>query len=287
MKKALLASAVLFASSAAYAADYGVVHPFYTPAKGKTVSVTALDYEHRAGRDKDADRKTRGSEIKLSEKIEFGVTDNFQVGFDIARAWEAIKEKSNIWRWTNKNREYENAWGIKAGYNIINDGKTFLNVGLRYGQDVSRDDNAFNDNDEHGKYVKIDAFGGYNLDKVTVFGGIGYERQIDGEKQIVYPWGNVDRTEKTRVYSLKAGAFKQFNKEFSACTSLSMEINRTTGEKEKEYWWNIGADYSLAKNMAVETTASYLIDDDADNRILGNTDVHRAYKLGVDFKIAF
>ena len=287
MKKFLLATAAVFASTSAFAADYGVVHPFYTPAKGKMVSVTALDYEHRAERDKDNDRKNRGSEIKLSEKIELGVTDDFQVGIDIARAWDTVKEKSNIWGGTNKTREYTNSWGIKAGYNIINDGKAFLNVGLRYGQDVSRDDNAFNDDDKHGKYVKIDAFGGYNLDKVTVFGDIAYERQIDGEKQIIYPWGNVDKTEKTRVYSLKVGAFKQFNKEFSACTSLSMEINRTTDEKEKEYWWNVGADYSFAKNMAVEATASYLLDDDADNRILGNTDAHRAYKLGVDFKIAF
>ena len=277
MKKALLASAVLFASSAAYAADYGVVHPFYTPAKGKTVSVTALDYEHRAEKDKANDQKTRGAEIELSETLELGVTDNFQVGVDIARSWETAKAKSGVWNIQFKTREYINTWGIKAGYNIINDGKAFLNTSLKYGQDVTKDDNAFNDDDEHGKYVKIDAFGGYNLDKVTVFGGIGYERQIDGEKQ----------TEKTKIYSLKVGAFKQINKEFSAYTSLSMEIDRTTGDKEKEYWWNIGADYSIAKNMAVETSASYMLDDDADNRILGNRDVHRGYKVGVDFKIAF
>ena len=287
MKKALLASAVLFASSAAYAADYGVAHPFYTPAKGKTVSITALDYEHRAEKDKDDDQKTRGAEIELSETLELGVTDNFQVGVDIARSWETAKAKSGVWNIQNKTREYVNSWGIKAGYNIINDGKAFLNTSLKYGQDVTKDDNPFNDDDEHGKYVKIDVFGGYNFDKATIFGSIAYERQIDGEKQIVYPWGNVDQTEKTKIYSLKVGAFKQINKEFSAYTSLSMEIDRTTGEKEKEYWWNVGADYSIAKNMAVETSASYMLDDDADNRILGNRDVHRGYKVGVDFKIAF
>ena len=53
MKKVLLATAAVLASTSAYAADYAVVHPFYTPAQGKFVSSTEYNYAHAFKRNKD------------------------------------------------------------------------------------------------------------------------------------------------------------------------------------------------------------------------------------------
>ena len=87
MKKFLLATAAVLASTSAYAADYAVVHPFYTPAQGKFLSTTALNYEHASMKAKDFDAKRRASDIAVSEELKFGVTDDIQVGVFVARDW--------------------------------------------------------------------------------------------------------------------------------------------------------------------------------------------------------
>ena len=95
MKKFLLTTAAVLASTSAYAADYAVVHPFYTPAQGKFVSTTSLEYEHATTRDKNFDVKYRTSEITLSEGIKYGVTDDIQVGLTIERDWSKLKMTDN------------------------------------------------------------------------------------------------------------------------------------------------------------------------------------------------
>ena len=284
MKKFLLATAAVLMSTSAYAADYGVVHPFYTPTKGKFVSTTSFDYLHSAIKQKIANEKMRDSQKTVSEAVEYGVTDDVQIGVSVSRDWAKTKNKGDFMGVpvNEKSTDYTNAWSINAGYNIINDGKAFLNVGLTYSQNTNTEKNMGEKDKEHAKNVALDVFGGYNFDAVTVFGGIGYDRQVDGEKEAVA--GSKD--EKTKLYTLEAGVFKAFNDQISARTSLSADIDETKDSKERTYWWNVGVGYSIAKNMAFGVNASYMIDNDVDDHTL-RVDTHRAYRLGMDFTIEF
>ena len=284
MKKFLLATAAVLASTSAYAADYAVVHPFYTPAQGKFVSTTALDYEHASMQDKAWDWKTRGHEITLSEELKYGVTNDIQVGIEISRDWMKGKGKdAEGLVLPASTHEYTNYWGLTAGYNIINDGKAFLNASLTYSQTVGKTKPTWTNDDEHAKVIGLEIFGGYNLDEFTVFGSIGYVRQIDGEKENLL-MGTKD--EKDKIYTLEAGVFKAFNNQISAKASLSAEIDETKNAEERSYWLNVGGDYSLSKKMAVGVNAGYLIDNDVDDRTIV-PDTHRGYKLGVDFTVEF
>ena len=296
MKKFLLATAAVLASTSAYAADYAVVHPFYTPAQGKFLSTTALEYKHSFRGDKDGmTAKATLSEKTLSETVEYGVTKDIQVGLSVARDWN--KEKMHFADgWMNPiEREYINSWELSAGYNIINDGKAFLNVGAAYSQSVGKEkpfDPAIEmKNDEHAKYLGLTVKGGYTLDEFTVFGKIGYTRQVDGEKEFNDGW-EIDREEKARTYELEAGIYKAFNDQISAWTSLSADIN--DGEY-REYGLNAGAYYTIAKDMAVGVKGAYVFENDVRGHDIDlgvrvtrkDEEAHRIYKLGVDFKIAF
>lgn len=289
MKKFLLATAAVLASTSAYAADYAVVHPFYTPAQGKFVSTTELEYEHTAVQDKGFDWKVRTMETTLSETVKYGVTNDIQVGLTIGRDWGKLKEKDAAGTWTFEPRSYTNSWGLSAGYNIINDGKAFLNVGLQYSQIVVQDGgDGKTDDDEHGKFIDLEVSGGYNFDDVTVFGSIDYTRQVDGEKEGFLAWP--PQGGKDSIYTLEAGVFKAFNDQISARTSLEIEIDRTKDERERTYWWNIGADYSISKKMAVGVDFGYMLKNDKDYNFAAptpETDMHSAYKLSVDFTVEF
>ena len=273
MKKFLLATAAVLASSSAFAADYGVVHPFYTPAKGKVVSTTSFDYENTFTKDKDGDAKLLDFETTLTETVEYGITDDFQIGALISKEYEKDKTKGDWGTWNE--RSYYDAWGISAGYNIINDGKSFLNTHLEYQQILVEEKTPNDFGRVHGRYIELKIFGGYNFDGITAFGGITYDRQIDSSAKDV---------EKYKEYDLEAGVFKKINDQISARTSLTAEINKTKDDEERTYWWNVGAEYSIAKNMAVGMNASYMLDNDKDHGALDN---HRAYKVGVDFKVEF
>lgn len=281
MKKFLLATAAVLASTSAYAADYAVVHPFYTPAQGKFVSTTELEYDRSLTPEKTLDWKGLESEVTLTEGVKYGVTDDIQVGIEISRDWGKNKWKTNTGFGVGASRHsYTNSWQLDAGYNIINDGKAFLNASLTYGQTVLK--RKGRDDDEHAKIIGLEIFGGYNFDAVTVFGSIDYTRQIDGEKENPF----LGRTgEKAKIYSLEAGVFKAFNDQISAKASLSADINETKDAEERTYWLNLGADYSISKKMAVGLNAGYLLDNDVDDFRMPAT--HSAYKLGVDFTVEF
>ncbi|MBO4521130.1 MAG: porin [Alphaproteobacteria bacterium] len=288
MKKFLLATAAVLASTSAYAADYAVVHPFYTPAQGKFLSTTALNYEHASMKAKDFDAKRRASDIAVSEELKFGVTDDIQVGVFVARDWEKMKEKDALDPFPREaNREFTNTLGFGVGYNIINDGKAFLNAALEYRREFTRDGNEFVDDDEHDRYVKLGVTGGYDLGEVTVFGSVAYDRQIDSEKELNVPGFFVEHEYKEKLYTLEAGVFKAFNDQISARTSLEINIDKTKQDKERTYTWKVGTDYSISKTMAVGLTAAYMLDNDVNNHPEGDVDVHRQYNLGIDFKIAF
>ena len=276
MKKFLLATAAVLASTSAYAADYAVVHPFYTPAQGKFVSTTELEYEHSLIRAKVFDVKRIDSEITLSEEVKYGVTDDVQVGLTIGRDWSKRKMKSNTAVTGPAGRDYTNSWGLNVGYNIINDGKAFLNASLGYAQTVTADNDPANNDEEHAKIIDLEFLGGYNFDAATVFGSIGYTRQVDGEKLV----------EKSKIYSLEAGVFKAFNDQISAYTTLSADIDETKDAEERTYWWNVGADYSISKKMAVGVNAGYMLANDKDDATMV-PETHSAYKLGVDFTVEF
>ena len=284
MKKFLLATAAVLASTSAYAADYAVVHPFYTPAQGKFVSTTELEYERSLTPDKAFDAKELESSVTLTEGVKYGVTDDIQVGIEIGRDWGKDKWKSNTGLGgVAADHTYTNSWELTAGYNIINDGKAFLNTSLTYGQTVLKLKGF--DDDVHAKIIGLEIFGGYNFDAVTVFGSIDYTRQIDGEKENLF----LLRTgEKAKIYSLEAGVFKAFNDQISAKASLSADIDETKDAKERTYWLNLGADYSISKKMAVGVDFGYMIDNDKDATPLWTPPAtHSAYKLGVDFTVEF
>ena len=300
MKKFLLATAAVLASTSAYAADYAVVHPFYTPAQGKFVSETSFDYTHEFRGDKNGVMaKATRSDKTITETVTYGVTNEIQVGLSVARDWEKTKNHfaDGTGLLVDTGKEYVNSWQLDAGYNVINDGKTFLNVGMSYSQSVGKDKpfDPINDikNDEHGKFIGLSVKGGYNFDDFTVFGNIGYTRQIDGEKEFNNGFW-IDEREKSRDYSLEAGVFKAFNDQISAWTSLSADIE--DGEK-REYSLNAGADYSFSKDMAVGLKASYVFENDVRGHdydgFMGvrftrkDQEMHRIYKLGIDFTIAF
>ena len=281
MKKFLLATAAVLASTSAYAADYDVVHPFYTPAQGKFVSTTELEYNRSLTPDKTFDWKELESEVILTEGVQYGVTNDIQVGIEISRDWGKDKWKTNTGFGAGApQRSYTNAWELNVGYNIINDGKAFLNAKLGYAQTVIKQ-KGVND-DEHAKIIGLEIFGGYNFDAVTAFGRIGYDRQIDGEKG----FAGVSLP-KARIYTLEAGVFKAFNDRISARASLSADIDETKDNEERTYWLNLGADYSISKKMAVGVYAGYMFDNDKDDATLWNPETHSAYKLGVDFTVEF
>jgi len=284
MKKFLLATAAVLASTSAYAADYAVVHPFYTPAQGKFVSTTAFEYEHtNTHMFKDDFGRLKGSDKTFSEAVEFGVTDDIQVGLSASRTWDKMKLYDETgFMAPDGGKEYINQWKLSAGYNVINDGKTFLNVGLNYSQTVSKDGNRDpmdpEEHDMHGKYIGIEVLGGYNFDDFTAFGGIGFDRQVDiNEKEV----------EKSKDYTLEAGVFKAFNDQISAQTSLAVEFDMTKGGKERNYWWNVGADYSISKKMTVGLNAAYLLRNDIREKESKGDELHRAYRIGMDFTIEF
>lgn len=300
MKKFLLATAAVLASTSAYAADYAVVHPFYTPAQGKFVSETSLEYTHEFRGDKNgAMPKETRSDKTISETVEYGVTDDVQVGLSVARNWEKTKNHfaDGTGLLVDTEKEYVNSWQLDAGYNVINDGKTFLNVGVSYSQSVGKDkpfDPAFEiKNDVHGKFIGLNVKGGYNFDGFTVFGNVGYIRQIDGEKEF-NNGGWIRESEKTKDYSLEAGVFKAFNDQISAWTSLSADIEDGA---EREYSLNAGTNYSFSKDMAVGVKAAYVFENDVRGHDYDvftgvrstrkDQEMHRIYKLGVDFTIAF
>ena len=302
MKKFLLATAAVLASTSAYAADYGVDHPFYTPAQGKFVSTTEYNYTHAFRRNKDGQTpKTAAFEREFSETLKYGVTNDIQVGLSLSRSKVEGKEWEDGVDWFDDSRSHTHGWELSAGYNVINDGKAFLNVGLVYSQEAEREKldvvaNPFDiQKDENSKAVRLEVSGGYNLDVATVFGAFSYERQIDGEKQIIIPWGGAVQFDKSRSYVLEAGVFKAFNDQISARTSLSVEADETKGEKQRTYWWNVGAAYSFNKDMSVGLNASYLLEDDLrGQRFDGidyvsrrNEELHSTYKVGIDFTIAF
>jgi len=296
MKKFLLATAAVLASTSAYAADYAVVHPFYTPAQGKFVSSTEYNYTHAFKGNKNGQTpKTAAFDREFAETLKYGVTNDIQVGLSLSRTWGQGK----VWDDTNpmrnwEQRTYTNSWELSVGYNVINDGKAFLNAGLAYSQDVSSEKPTGWRDDEHAKNISLQVNGGYNLDAVTVFGSIRYDRQIDGEKED--EWLN-RRDEKDSIYTLEAGVFKAFNDQISARTSLSADIDATKGDKQRTYWWNVGADYSFNKNMAVGLNASYMLEDDVRGKRYDwvndmyvsrkGDELHSAYKVGIDFTIGF
>lgn len=268
MKKFLLATAAVLMSTSAYAADYGVVHPFYTPSKGKVESVTNFRYVHFSYSNKDGNtREDVQINKELDENVTYGVTDDIQIGLNLSRDY--------VRRGIVKH--YNTGWGINAGYNIINDGKAFLKAGLGYSQAVNKTKGFAND--AHSKGIGLTVLGGYNFDEFTVYGSTSYDRQIDGEK----------RAEKSKEYGFRAGVFKQFNDQISANTSLSAFFSDT---EQRNYWWNASADYSFTKDMSVGVDASYLLDMDlrGKNRRGGSRkaeEVHRGYDFEVNFKIAF
>ena len=280
MKKFLLATAAVLASTSAYAADYAVVHPFYTPTKGKFISTTAFDYEHSFSRAKDWDMKETDFEKTFTETVKFGVTEEVQVGLSASRGWGRDKDK--IPGLIGNVKGIENDWKFDIGYNVINDGKAFLNVDLAYSQEVikfspRREEMGVAIGNDHNKYIDLTVLGGYNFDDVTVFGSVNYNRQVDSIK-----W-----QEKDKIWTLEAGAYKAFNDQISARASLSAEIDKTKDSEERTYWLNAGVDYSISKKMAVSAKASYMLDNDVDDHPLFDVDTHSAYKLGVDFKIEF
>ena len=265
MKKLLLATVAVLASSSAFAADYDVVHPFYTPAKGKTISKTSFDYQHYFGKTANGVVKNTFSNKILAETVNYGATDDVQIGLVAQRNWNKLKATG-----FNANRSYINGFALAAGYNVVNDGKAFLNVNTIYRQVTEKNANPLV-RKEHDKYIDVSVFGGYNFNDVTAFGEITYERQIDADT------GN---RPKTKAWNVKAGAFKEFNDQISGWTSLSASVVETEG---REYWWSVGADYSFAKNMAVGLNAGYMLDQDVNNA----KDAHSGYKLGADFKVEF
>lgn len=304
MKKFLLATAAVLASTSAYAADYAVVHPFYTPAQGKFVSTTAYNYTHLFKGNKNGQTpKIAVFDREFSETLKYGVTNDIQVGLSLSRSDTKDKEWEDAVDWFREGRSHTNSWELSAGYNVINDGEAFLNVGLVYSQEAEREkiDVVANpgdiQTDENSKALRLEVSGGYNMDAATVFGNFSYERQIDGEKQITFPMGGARRFEKSRNYVLEAGVFKAFNDQISARTSLSADIDATKGDKQRTYWWNVGADYSFNKNMAVGLNASYMLEDDVRGKRYDwvndmyvsrkDDEVHTAYKVGIDFTIAF
>ena len=274
MKKFLLATAAVLMSTSAYAADYGVVHPFYTPSKGKVESETKFRYVHFFYQSKNG---ITGKGVQISkeftEDVTYGLTDDIQIGLTGYKEWK----RANRTGWARDWKWYDTDWSINAGYNIINDGKAFLNASLTYAQLVEKDKPVPPTGDAHAKTIGLELFGGYNFDEVTVFGSIGYDRQVDGEKGV----------EKSKVYSLEAGVFKAFNDQISAKASLSADIDETKNAEERSYWLNAGADYSISKKMAVGVNAGYLLDNDKDDLFPILPETHSAYKLGVDFTVEF
>ena len=171
-----------------------------------------------------------------------------------------------------------NSWEIGGGYNIINDGKSYLNITAYYNQKVSKDSvgnlmNPPTGSDEHEKYFAFIVTGGYNFDEVTVFGKASYYHQVDGEKN----------TEKFRTYNLEAGVYKEFNDRIAARTSLAADIDETDRLETETYWWNVGAEYSFAKNMSFGANASYMLDNDAHRGV----SFHSGYKINMEFKAEF
>ena len=279
MKTFLLATAAVLASTSAYAADYDVAHPFYTPAEGKFVSTTDFEFEHTFDKVKNADRKSSDDEKTFTETLKYGITDDIQVGLEISRDWEKEKWKSDTWGIAGVNRDYTNSWSVNAGYNVINDGKAFLNVGLEFRETYLREPTGIGTSVKtHGRDFFINAIGGYNFDDVTVFGEITYDRMY---------YSSVNNINKIRFYTLEAGAYKAINEQISARTSLLAEYDQTKNAEERTYWWTVGADYLISKKMGVGVRAAYMLDNDVNGHPIGNEDAHSGYKLGIDFTVEF
>ena len=66
---------------------------------------------------------------------------------------------------------------------------------------------------------------------------------------------------------------------------MEADIERTKNNENREYWLNVGADYSIQKNMAATLYAGYQFDHDIDDE--NEVANHRDYKIGVEFKIEF
>ena len=265
MKKFLLATAAVLASTSAFAADYDIVHPFYTPAKGKTVSKTSFDYQHYFVKASNGTVKNTLSNKILNETVNYGATDDLQIGLIAQRIWNKSKVTG-----IDADRFYRNDAALAVGYNVIKDDKTFLNVNTIYRQLTEKDANPLV-RKEHDKYIDLSAYYGYNFNDVTAFGEIKYERQVDADK---------DSGPKTKSWEAKVGAFKKFNDAISGWTSLSAGVVET---EVREYWWDVGTDYSISPKMAVGMNAGYMLDHDSNN----TKDAHSAYKVGMNFTVGF
>ena len=269
MKKLLLATVAVLASAPAFAADkaadYDIVHPFYTPAKGKTMSKTSFVYQRYFVKASNGTVKDTLSNKILNETLNYGATDDVQIGLIGQRIWDKNKLTG-----IDADRLYINDAALAVGYNVIKDDKTFLNVSTLYRQATEKNANPLV-RKEHNKYIGLNVYYGYNFDGFTAFSEIKYGRQVDADK---------GSAPKTKSWEARVGAFKKFNDRISGWTSLSAGVTETT---VREYWWNVGTDYSFAKNMAVGMDAGYLLDQDVNDF----KDARNAYRVGMNFTVEF
>ncbi len=244
----------LTASTGALA--YDLDHPFFGPAKGQFVSDTAYSFERSHSKDKEADEKMTEWGQTVSEKVSFGITDNWTVSVSGDRNWAKGKYVGDY-----AAHEKGAEWDIGTTYNIVNDGRAFVQLGGFYGQVT----------DPVTKALRVTGMAGYNFDFITPYMQIGWTRPVN--------WGHDNHN----MFDAFVGVYKKFVPQFSASAGFNFE----------KY------DYqNRLKNVGLEGTLNYLVTKNVNLRLNAATllkektkyfadETRGSFELGASVQVAF
>lgn len=255
----LLSSAFIFAASGAYATE--VTHPFYVPGQGEVMSDTTYAFTSIDG--DDAGELTLNT---LSEKVSVGVYKDLAVYVTGSNTWmrvnpdqgSAVDEDRNL------------AWNVGATYNLVNTGKTFVQVDANYGQ---RENWA-----TVGQYkaVNVALKGGYD------FGWAMPYAKVTGE----FPVAQSKQSLNDPIYSAYVGAYRLFADKIA----VDAGVNYGWVKNDDVKGWAVvaRADYLFTDKISVGIFGSYIFDGQVDdNKYLELDTDYDGYTVGLNLKAAF
>jgi len=147
LTQVLLAGAVALIASNAMA--YDIAHPFWGTSQGQFASETDYAFTRT-----DYNWGANQYYQRVIEKVSYGVTNDWTVFGHLAKAWD--KENNG---YHNK----ANDWALGTTYNLINNGRSFAQAGIGYGQQ------KWEGEDNMVKYYQLYFKGGYNMGVMTPY----------------------------------------------------------------------------------------------------------------------
>ncbi len=255
----LLASAVFALSAQASAFD--LMHPFWGPSQNQLASDTNYSFTRYNGK-----HITNQYVNQLSEKLLYGITDNWTVFGAIGRNWS----KSNTSRYHNKS----DSWSLGTSYNIINNGKHFLQAAFDYMQSKHHDRGT-------GKtvnYYDITGTYGYNFDSVTPYAKVNYKN---------YSNTSTEKDARYELIDVTVAAYKKLADKVGADLGVKYTHQISNDYAKGQYDLIADVSYQFTDKVALKAFANYMLDQKHKKDFGLRNGVQSQYTVGADLKVVF